>query len=118
MIMSGLAAAAAVFVASKILTGVKVRKTGTLVLVAVLFGALNAVLGWLVTTILAIALLPVALLTFGLVYLLLGVVVNAVLLWIIDKLMDDFTVKNAKALFGTAFLVSVAGWMLRVLFNG
>jgi putative membrane protein len=112
MIISGIAASLAVFVASKILRGVKVKKSGTLVLVAVLFGVLNAVLGWLVTALVAIALLPVALLTFGLVYLLLGVVVNAILLWVIDKLMDDFDVKNGKALFATAFLVSVAGWLL------
>ena len=96
----------------------KVRKDKALVLVAILFGLLNAVLGWLVKVLVAVAMLPVALLTLGLAYLFLGIIVNAVLLWLTDKLMDDVQIKSAKALFGTAFFVSVAGWILRALLHG
>jgi putative membrane protein len=114
LIITGLAAAVAVFAASKLLKGVKVRKDGTLVLIAVLFGLLNAVLGWFVKLLVALALLPVAIVTLGLAYLFLGIIVNAILLWVTDKLMDDFEVKTARALFATAFLESLSTWLLRV----
>ncbi len=115
LVITGVAVAGAVFAASKLIKGVKVRKDSTLVIIALVFGLLNIFLGWFLKVLVALALLPVALFTLGLPYLFLGVIVNAILLWITDKLMDDFEVKTTGALFGTAFLVTLAGWALRLL---
>ena len=118
IVLTGVTVALAVFAASKWMPGVKVRKPSALVVVALIFGVLNAVLGGVVRWISTIALIPVAIVTLGLVYLFLGVFVNAFFLWITDKLMDDFEIKNARSLFGTAVLVSVAGWILQRLVAG
>ncbi len=108
-----LAVAAAVFAATKLFRGVRVRRASTLAIVALVFGVLNALFGWLIHLLVAVVLIPAALVSFGLVYLFLGVIVNAILLWITDKAMDDFELKSTGSLFGTAFLITIVGWLLR-----
>lgn len=114
LLVTFLAVAVAVFVASKIVTGVKVKRDGALVAIAIVFGLLNVLVGWLIKVVMAIALIPVAIVTLGVVYLFLGVLVNMVLLWITDKLVGDFEIKTFRALFSTAFLISLVGWLLRI----
>jgi len=117
-VVTFLAAAAAVFVASKLFDDVRVKRTGTLFVVALIFGVINALLYHFARVIFGILLLPAALLTFGLAYLLLGLVVNTVFLWLTDKLVENFKIKSFGALLGTATLVSVALWLLRRLHLG
>ncbi|MCK6589272.1 MAG: phage holin family protein, partial [Polyangiaceae bacterium] len=85
-ILQALAAGLAVLVASKIIPGVRVRKLETALGVAAAFAVLNLVAGWLLRAVFAVVLLPAALLTFGLAYLVLGLIVNSILLYITDKL--------------------------------
>jgi putative membrane protein len=115
-IAQALAAGIAVLVASKIMPGVRVRKLGTAVGVAVAFALLNLVAGWLLRAVLALVLLPAAILTLGLAYLVLGLLVNMVLLYITDKLIDDFEIKGFWPLIGSAGLISVAMWLLPRIF--
>ena len=110
-LLGALAAGVAVLVASKLFSGVRIRRGGTAITAAIVFGILNLAIGWLVSVILAIVLLPAALLTFGLPYLVLGWLANVVLLWITDKLIDDFEIENFGSLIGTAGLISVAAWL-------
>lgn len=115
-ILQALAAGLAVLVASKIIPGVRVRKLETALGVAGAFAVLNLVTGWLLKAVLAVVLLPAALLTFGLAYLVLGLIVNSILLYITDKLIDDFEIDGLWPLVGSAGLVSVAAWLLPRIF--
>jgi putative membrane protein len=114
-LLGALAAGLAVLAASKLFSGVRAKKTGTAVTVALVFALLNLVIGWLITAVLAVVLLPAALLTFGLPYLLLGWIANVILLWITDALVADFEIEGFGALLGTGALVSVAAWLVQRL---
>ncbi|HZF55387.1 MAG TPA: phage holin family protein [Polyangiaceae bacterium] len=115
-IVQAIAAGIAVLVASKIIPGVRIRKAGTAIGVAVAFAVLNLFVGWFVRFVVAILLLPAALLTFGLVYLVLGLIVNSILLYVTDRLIDDFEIKGLWPLVCASGLISVAGWLLPRLF--
>jgi len=112
-LLGALVAGLAVVVASKIISGVRIRRGGTAVTVAIVFALLNLLVGWLIKTVLAVVLLPAALLTFGLVYLFLGWLANLVLLWITDKLVDDFEVRGFGSYAGAAGLISLAMWLVQ-----
>lgn len=115
-VLQAIAAGIAVLVASKIIPGVRVRKTESAIGIAAAFAVLNLLAGWLLKVVLAIVLLPAAFLTFGLVYLVLGLIVNMILLYVTDKLIDDFEIDSFGSLVGTAGLVSVAAWLLPRIF--
>jgi len=115
-VIQAIAAGLAVFVASKIVPGVRVRKNNTAIGIAVAFALLNLFIGWLLRAVLAVVLLPAALLTFGLPYLVFGLLVNAILLYITDKLIDDFEIEGFWSLLGTAGLISIAAWLLPRIF--
>ena len=102
----------AVLAASRLMPGVRVHKTSTAVVVGLVFGVLNLLVAWLVATVAFVALLPAALLTFGLIYLLLHFIVNTIILWMTDKLMADFQIRGFGALLGTSALISVSGWVV------
>jgi putative membrane protein len=115
-VVQAIAAGIAVLLASKIIPGVRVRKTESAIGIAAAFAVLNLLAGWLLKVVLAIVLLPAAFLTFGLVYLVLGLIVNTILLYVTDKLIDDFEIKSFGSLVGTAGLISVAAWLLPRIF--
>lgn len=115
-IMQAIAAGLGVLVASKIIPGVRIRKVETAIGVAVAFAVLNLVAGWLLRVVLAIVLLPAALLTFGLAYLVLGLLVNSILLYVTDKLIDDFEVSGLWPLVWASGLISVAAWLVTRIF--
>src|SRR5262249_49959400 len=109
-LIQAIAAGIAVLVAAKIMPGVRIRKSGTAFGVAAPFAILNPLVGWLLKVVLAVVLLPAAIVTLGLPYLLLGLIVNTILLYITDKVIDDFEIKGFVPLVGTAGLISLAAW--------
>jgi putative membrane protein len=107
--------AVAVLVAAQLFPGVRVQRRSTVVVVATVFGVLNLLFAWLLRAVLAAALFPIAVLSFGLIYFFLGLFVNALLLFLTDKLVDGFEIRTFRALLGTAVLVSASNWLLNHL---
>jgi putative membrane protein len=104
------ALAAAVLGIARLLPGVEVKGWRTAIIVAVVFSLLNFFLGWLIH---ALLVLPV-ILTLGLLYFFVPLIVNTVLLWLTDKLIGDFEIKTWRALFGSALVITVVNWLCHV----
>jgi putative membrane protein len=99
---------------SRFLPGVRVRSTGSAVLVAVVFSVLNFLVGWLVTFFVSAALFLPAIFTFGLLFFAIPLVVNAVLLWVTDKFLDSFEIRGLKPLFLAALAITIGGAVLEM----
>ena len=89
------------------LPGVRVKSFGTAVVVSLVYGFLNYFLFWLLAS---IAFIPM-LLTFGLF----GLLINAFILWIADKLIDDFDISSVSMTILMAVLLTVGKFMLRAV---
>jgi putative membrane protein len=89
------------------------KKAGTLILVALIFGVVNAVLKPIIKTIGC----ALYVLTLGLV----GLVVNGLLLWlaswIAGKLTLPFHITGFAAAFWGAIIVGIVGWVLNLVFD-
>ena len=109
--------AAALAVATALVPGIElgpgstVSKVATLVVVAVIFGVVNAILKPIVKTVGCLFYV----LTLGLI----GLVVNALLLWLASwaagKLSLPFHITGFWPAFWGAIIVGVVGWLLSVL---
>ncbi len=89
------------------LPGVRLKSFGTALVVVLVYGLLNYFLFWLVAL---IAFIPM-LLSFGLF----GLVINAFLLWLTDKLIDDFEIHSLRTTLLIAVLLTVAKVVLRAI---
>ena len=98
----------AVFVVAQVLPGIRVKNFGTAVVVAIVYSVINFFTGWL----LVLLTLPFIVLTFGLFKL----VINAFMLWLTDKMMEDFEIKDFLTTFVAAVLItlvdSLVKWVL------
>jgi putative membrane protein len=88
---------------ARIFPAVHVRSIGSAVVVAIVFSVLNFFLGWLIK----VALFIPAILTLGLLFLFMGFIVNAILLWLTDKLISSFEIQTTGALLGSAAVITV-----------
>ena len=86
------------------LPGVRLKSFGTALVVVLVYGVLNCFLFWLIAFI-------QMLLSFGLF----GLVINAFLLWLTDKLIDDFEIGSLRTTLLIAILLTVAKVMLRAI---
>jgi putative membrane protein len=101
--------------AAALLPTVKIRSWTTAILAALVFGLLNVLLGWLLKAIFGVLLFLPAVLSFGLAWLLLPVLVNAVLLKGTDKLMGEkFEVPGLFNTLALATAISVAQALFHV----
>ncbi len=89
------------------LPGVRLKSYGTAVIVALVYGLLNYFLFWLIAL---IAFIPM-MLSLGLF----GLVINAFLLWVTDKLIDDFEIDSVRTTLIMAVLLTVGKFILRLL---
>jgi putative membrane protein len=111
--------AAALWVAHLLISGIQLRggsdlsKVGTLILVALIFGVVNAVLKPIIKTVGCLFYV----LTLGLI----GLVVNGLLLWlcswIAGKLSLPFHITGFAAAFWGAIIVGIVGWLLNLVFD-
>lgn len=95
---------AAVWITAQVVPGIKIRSFGVALATAAVYGILNALLGKVIWV-----------LTFPLAILTLGVVVNAALLWITDKLVDDFEIDGVVPLFMGAVVLGLVNWGLKII---
>ncbi|MGB3589613.1 MAG: phage holin family protein [Tunicatimonas sp.] len=110
MLISILVNAVSVFLASYVLRGVMVNNFWTALIVAVLLAIINAV----IKPILIFLTIPITILTLGLFIL----VINALLLMLIDALLEGLKIKNFgwAVLFGIVLSIinGLLSWILNV----
>lgn len=99
-----------IFAIARMLPGIRIKNYTTALIVAVVYSILNFLFFW----VLAIISLPVMVLTLGLF----TFVINAGLLWVTDKIIEDFEIKDTLTLFIAAFLITVGRWIIRALLGG
>ena len=102
LVMSGL-----LYGLAMALPGVRVKSFGTALTVSLVYGLLNYFLFGLLAM---IAFIPM-LLSLGLF----GLVINAGLLWLTDKLIDDFEIPSLGMTVLMALLLTVGKFVLRLL---
>lgn len=96
---------AAVFLVSKFLPGIRIKNFMTAIIVALVYSIINFFLGWL----LVVLTLPFIFITFGLF----KFVINAFLLWLTDKIIEDFEIKNVSTTFIAAFLITIVDSLIK-----
>jgi len=108
MLINILILSVAVFLVANFLPGIRIKHFGTAILVAIVYSLINFFVGWL----LIVLSLPFIIITFGLFKL----VINAVLLWLTDKILDDFEIKDFLTTFIAAMCItlidSVIKWVM------
>ena len=103
LLFSWLVLTFAVFVTAQMLPGVHVKSFKSALLVAAIYGVLNAVLGTIIFAGLTIA-------TLGLAYLLSFItvwIINSLLLTLTDKMTDHLTIDSFGWALGGAFMISL-----------
>jgi putative membrane protein len=111
--------AAALGVAHLVIHGIELtgssdaKKAGTLLIIALIFGVVNAILKPIIKTVGCVFYV----LTLGLI----GLVVNGALLylcsWIAGKLTLPFHITTFAAAFWGALIVAIVGWLLNLIFD-
>ena len=104
LIIDVLATAGLLLVLASALPGVRLKSYGTAVVVALVYGLLNFFLGTVIGWILFIPMF----LSLGL----LGLVINALMLWLTDKLIDDFEIDSVKTTLIMAVLLTIGRLVL------
>ncbi|GAB4044598.1 phage holin family protein [Spirosoma litoris] len=105
LILHVLLDAAVIFGLAYLMPQIDVKNFGTAVLIALLLGLLNFFVGWLIR-------FPLNLFTFFLLTGLVRIVVTALLLKLIDKFMDSFTIVGFWPALVIALAVAVAGMLI------
>jgi putative membrane protein len=97
-----------IFLIAQILPGVRLKKPFTAIVVAIVYSLVNYALGW----ILSLLALPLIIITLGLF----NFVINAFLLWITDKIIDDFAIDGIKTTLLAAVLITIVNAVLNWVF--
>jgi putative membrane protein len=111
VVIAWLLSAAAFLGVSKLLPGFRVGSFGTALVVAVVYSVLYLVLHFILFQVLWILTIPLVVLTLGIIFF----VVNAVVLWLTDKLVQDFDIDRAATLLMAAVLLTIANWIIRFI---
>lgn len=102
------ALAVTVYALARLLPDVQVKSPSTALVVAVVFSLLNFFLGWLIKAVLFVP----AILTLGLLFLILPFVVNTILLWLTDKLIAAFEIRTTGSLLLSAGAITAVNAVL------
>ena len=97
-----------VFLLAELVPGIRVASYGTALLVAIVYGLINITLG----NLLMIISFPFMIITVGLF----KVIINTLLLWITDQIIDNFEIKDLKTTFIAAVAITIADSILAWIF--
>ena len=98
----------AVFIVANVLPGIRIKNFMTAIIVAVVYSIINFLFGWLLVFIS----LPFLIITFGLFKLM----INALLLWATDKMIEDFEIKNFLTTIIAALCITLVDSLLKWVF--
>src|SRR3569623_1022907 len=101
---------ATVLLLARALPGFHIRTSGTALLVAVVFSLLNWACGWFIKVLLF---LP-AILTLGLLFLILPLIINAVVLWLTDKVLRACEIDSWGTLWIAAGGITVVNFLFHL----
>jgi putative membrane protein len=93
---------------ARVVPGVRVTNNSSAALVAVVFGVLNFALGWLIKAVLFVP----ALLTLGLLFLFVPFIVNTIVLWLTDKVLHAFEIRDLQALLISSGAITLVNGLL------
>jgi putative membrane protein len=102
---------ATVLLLARFLPSVRVKSVGAAIVVAIVFSLLNFFLGWFIRAVLFVP----ALFTLGLLFLFVPFIVNAVLLWLTDKLIKSFSIETVRGWLTSAAVITAVNWLLQVV---
>jgi putative membrane protein len=102
--------AAAIYVATTLVSGFRVSTTAMLLLAALVLAVLNAA----VRPIMVVLTLPLTVLSLGLFLL----VLNAICLWMVTVLVPGVEVRSFGAAFLSALIISIVSWVLSMVVGG
>ena len=108
MIINLIILSVSVFLVSSLLPGIYIKNYGTAIVVAVVYSIVNFFLGWL----LILLSIPFIILTLGLF----TFVVNAILLWLTDKIVNDFEINHLGTTLLASLLISFTNALLHGIF--
>jgi putative membrane protein len=111
LVLHLVALAVTVMLLARFLPSVKVKSFGSAFVVALVFSVLNVLLGWFIRALLFVP----AILTLGLLFLFMSFIVNAVLLWLTDKLIASFAIETFGGLLASAAAITVVNWALHMM---
>ena len=113
VLIAWLLSAAAFLGVSKLLPGFRIGSFGTALVVSAVYSILYVVLHFILFKVLWILTIPLVVLTLGIIFF----VLNAVILWLTNKLIEDFDIDRTATLLIAAVLLTIANWIIRfVLF--
>ncbi len=98
----------AIFIVAKVMPSIHIKSFLTAIVVALVYSVINFLVGW----VLVFLSLPLIYITFGLF----KFVINAFLLWITDKIIEDFEIKDLRSTLIAAFLITVIDSILKWIF--
>jgi putative membrane protein len=111
VLIAWLLSAAAFLGISKLLPGFRIGSFSTALVVAAVYSILYIVLHFILFKVFWILTIPLVILTLGIIFF----VVNAVILWLTNKLIEDFDIDSTATLLIAAVLLTVANWIIRVV---
>jgi putative membrane protein len=93
---------------ARLLPDVHVKSVGSAIVVAIVFSVLNFFLSWLIRAFLFVP----AILTFGLLFLFVPFIVNAILLWLTDKVLSSFKIDSLSNLLMSAGVITAVNALM------
>jgi putative membrane protein len=99
-----------VLLLARALPGFRIRAPSTAVVVAIVFSLLNWSMGWLIKVMLF---LP-AILTLGLLFLILPLIVNLIVLWLTDKVLHAFEIADGRTLWLAAGAITLVNFFFHL----
>jgi putative membrane protein len=111
VLIAWLLSAAAFLGVSKLLPGFRIGSFGTALVVSAVYSIVYVVLHFILFNVLWILTIPFVILSLGIIFF----VVNAVILWLTDKLVEDFNIDSAATLIVAAVLLTIVNWVIRLV---